>query len=54
MTELDEEQEVEQIHQLRKVHAHNTRPHVTLTTIEKHQNDSDQDLKDTTIEKFGD
>ena len=54
MKELDEEQKVEEIHRLRKVHVDNTRIPITLTAMEKHQNDSDQYWKDTTIEKRGD
>ena len=54
MTELDEEQEVEENHRLRKVHADSTRLPIALIATENHQNDSDQDWKDATIEKRGD
>ena len=40
MKELDEEQEVKELHRLRKVHEDDTMLLITSSTIEKHQKDS--------------
>ena len=54
MTELNEEQKVEELHRSRKVHDDTTNLPETLTVIEQHQNDSNQDWKGSRTEKRGD
>ena len=54
MTKLDEKQEVEETHRLRKAYEDTKNLPISLSVIEKHQKDSNQDWKDTSIYKRGD